>query len=129
MRLLKKSIAILAMVFATGLMFSGCSNTVQFPISGKSLFKIENCESILLRIGSLEYKAEEQKDVDTILTLVTSLKLKKVNIADREGGIVVTVNTPDKKVEFSVSGKNILYNNQWYEATEDISDQLHQFFE
>lgn len=81
-----------------------------------------------MQIGALEYKAEEQKDIDTILTLVTSLKLKKVNIADREGGILVIVNTPDKKVEFGVYGKNILYNNQWYEAAEDISDQLHRFF-
>lgn len=128
MRLRKKGVVILVMAFAAVLMFSGCSDTAQFPIRGKSLFKIEDCESIVLQIGALEYKAEEQKDIDTILTLVTSLKLKKVNIADREGGILVIVNTPDKKVEFGVYGKNILYNNQWYEAAEDISDQLHRFF-
>ncbi len=60
---------------------------------------------------------------------MTSLTLKKVNIDDLEGGISVIVNTPDKKAVINVCGKNILYNNQWYEATEDISDRLRQFFD
>ncbi|MGN0384201.1 MAG: hypothetical protein ACI4DS_08015 [Eubacterium sp.] len=78
MRLLKKSTIILALASTTVLMFSGCSNTAQPQVSGKSLFKIESCESIELQIGSLEYKTKEQKDIDNISTLVASLKLKKL---------------------------------------------------
>lgn len=129
MKLLKKRTIILALTLAAVFMLIGCSNTAQPQISGKSLFEIENCDSIELQIGSSEYKAKEQKDIDNISALMTSLTLKKVNIDDLEGGISVIANTPDKKAVINVCGKNILYNNQWYEATEDISDQLRQFFD
>lgn len=128
MRLLKNTI-IFALAFTTVLMFSGCSNTAQSQVSGKSLFKIENCESIELQIGSLEYKTKEQKDMDNISTLISSLRLKKVNIDDLEGGIFVIVNIPNEEIDIRVCGKNILYNDQWYVATEDISDQLQQYFD
>ena len=106
MKLLKKRTIILALTLAAVFMLIGCSNTAQPQISGKLLFEIDN-----------------------ISALMTSLTLKKVNIDDLEGGISVIVNTPDKKAVINVCGKNILYNNQWYEATEDISDRLRQFFD
>ena len=129
MKLLKKRTIILALTLAAVFMLIGCSNTAQPQISGKLLFEIENCDSIGLQIGSSEYKAKKQKEIDNISALMTSLTLKKVNIDDLEGGISVIVNTPDKKAVINVCGKNILYNNQWYEATEDISDRLRQFFD
>ena len=129
MKLLKKRTIILALTLAAVFMLIGCSNTAQPQISGKLLFEIDNCDSIELQIGSSEYKAKKQKEIDNISALMTSLTLKKVNIDDLEGGISVIVNTPDKKAVINVCGKNILYNNQWYEATEDISDRLRQFFD
>lgn len=97
MKLLKKRTIILALTLAAVFMLIGCSNTAQPQISGKLLFEIENCDSIELQIGSSEYKAKKQKEIDNISALMTSLTLKKVNIDDLEGGISVIVNTPDKK--------------------------------
>lgn len=124
----KKLTMIFILVLIISVAFIGCSDVLSSKVSEKSIFKIESCDSIQLRIGSLEYKTEKKNEIDSILNLFKSLNFKKVNIQDPEGGILVILDTPDGKTNINVCGKKILYYSKWYEVDEDISYKLQEFF-
>lgn len=131
MKLLKKFTALLALSLTVVFLLSACSKASQEVVSGESLFKIKDCSSIVFGMyGTPIAEIEEKKDIDYVVAVLSSLKLKEKDIISGiEGGILVTVNTPDGKVEINVGGKNICFDGQWYEADVNVTEKLEAYIE
>lgn len=124
MKILKLFPALLILLI---LIFSGCSGNAQNEINGKSLFDISDSKSVELRIGEQEFTISKQESIDKIQSLFLNMNLKKINPADKEGGITVIFNHSNKNTVVTVCGNLILYNEQWYETSTDISEELNSF--
>lgn len=119
-------VPVLALVF----LFGGCKGASDTEISGKKLLDIKSCSSVTLSLcGDMEQTLENREDIDKITDMLLSMTYKKTSHEIIEGGLFLTLSSPDKDIHINVYGKLIIYDNQWYEASEDISDQLHRYFD
>jgi hypothetical protein len=134
MKKINPVILLLALTLTTVFLLSGCSKT-QSQVSGQSLFPMDDCERITFPGASLDHTITEQKEIDEIVTLFSSLTLKSLTLKevneahlnDLEGGIVVIVSTPKEEITINVSGEKLRYDGQWYKADEDIGRALGKY--
>lgn len=94
-------------------------------VSGKDLFGLNGCERITLwQIGRKVLASEitEADSVNAAQALLCGLDYEKTDARPSQAGIPITFQTAEDAVTVTVCGQYILYGDQWYQTTVNLSD-------
>lgn len=94
-------------------------------VSGKDLFGLNGCERVTLwQIGRKVVASEitEADSVNAAQALLCGLDYEKTDARPSQAGIPITFQTAEDAVTVTVCGQYILYGDQWYQTTVNLSD-------
>ncbi len=119
---MKKNLSILIITMITMLVLCSCGE-----ITGSELFDLHHSESVVMQIGDISYSITELDYVNDIKDYLSRLKLQKIETEPKEGGITLSFKSGKDITVITICEKKILYKEQWYQSSENISDELSKY--
>lgn len=104
------------------LVLCGCGE-----ITGRELFDLHHSRSIDMHIGDISYSITDLDSVNDIKDYLSGLKLQKIETDPKEGGITLSFKSGEDISVITICEKKILYKDQWYQSSENISNELSKY--